>query len=285
MTPRTRGSTHWPCSTPSRASRAKRASSWFTRGRCPIGRANTSERRHQQQADHRRGSRAAQSTPARRARSAILRARVRCGMSIICPFQAKAPAPRRACSSKAAMSAIASSASALEGVNSALMTSIWPGMDRDLAAEAHRHALPALAAEAVEVRDVGVDGVDRLHPGRRRGDRAHHARVAGNVEVAARLVARARQPHRGGEVLDAPGQRHRARARRRDLLDVEQALGRLGGDQDQARRAERHALGLLLGVDAGPRRGARPRPGAASAPRSRPAGPRWSPPCRPPRAR
>ena len=48
-------------------------------------------------------------------------------MSIIWPFQAKAPAPRRACSSKAAMSASASSASSRDGVNTSLITSIWPG--------------------------------------------------------------------------------------------------------------------------------------------------------------
>ena len=48
-------------------------------------------------------------------------------MSIIWPFQAKAPAPHRACSSKAAMRATASSASAFDGVNSELMTSICPG--------------------------------------------------------------------------------------------------------------------------------------------------------------
>ena len=58
------------------------------------------------------------STPAWRARSAIFLARVRCGMSIIWPFQAKAPAPRAACSSNAAMRATASSADSREGVNS-----------------------------------------------------------------------------------------------------------------------------------------------------------------------
>src|SRR4029450_5866403 len=93
----------------------------------PDRQAEQHERRHEQQRDQRRRPTAAQITPARRARSAILRARVRCGMSIICPFQAKAPAPRRACSSKAAMRATASSASAFDGVNAALITSICPG--------------------------------------------------------------------------------------------------------------------------------------------------------------
>src|SRR5262249_39843949 len=68
-----------------------------------------------------------QITPARRARSAIFFARVRWGWSIIWPLQVKAPAPFFACSSNAAMRATASSPSALDGVNSWLMTSIWLG--------------------------------------------------------------------------------------------------------------------------------------------------------------
>src|SRR2546422_1416465 len=74
-----------------------------------------------------RGLRCRQMTPACWARSAIFCARVRWGWSIIWPFQAKAPAPLRACSSQAAMRASASSASALEGVNSWLITSTWLG--------------------------------------------------------------------------------------------------------------------------------------------------------------
>src|SRR5262249_61941888 len=66
-------------------------------------------------------------------------------------------------------------------------------MDGDLAREAHGHAVPALAAQAVEVADVGVHRVDGLDAGRRRGHRAHHAGVAGDVEGTPPGVARARQ--------------------------------------------------------------------------------------------
>src|SRR5262249_48013419 len=85
------------------------------------------KQRRQPETGAARDCRCRQMTPARRARSAIFFARVRWGWSIICPFHVKAPAPLRACSSKAAMRARASSASALEGVNSWLMTSIWLG--------------------------------------------------------------------------------------------------------------------------------------------------------------
>src|SRR6266581_2703576 len=51
-------------------------------------------------------------------------------------------------------------------------------MDRDLAGEPHRDAVVALAAQTREVRDVGVDGVERLDARRGGGDRAHRPRMA-----------------------------------------------------------------------------------------------------------
>ena len=224
----------------------------------PLGRAETA---HDERAPGRGGD--AQITPADRARAAIFFARVRCGMSIIWPFQAKAPAPFRACSSKAAMRASASSASARDGVNSRLMTSIWFGWIEILPGEGHRDALPALAREALDVRDVGVDGVDGFHARGRRGHRAHHARVAGNVQVAALVVAHARQAHRGPEVLDAPRDRDDPRARRGDLADVEQALRRLGGDGDEPGGADGQPVAGLEPLEQRRPRDARPRRGAA----------------------
>src|SRR5437870_10230266 len=70
------------------------------------------------------------------------------------------------------------------------------GMDGDLAGESHVDRVLALTAEAVEVGDVGVDGIERLDPGGRRGDRAHDPGVAGDVEVLPGGTARA---------ADAPG--------------------------------------------------------------------------------
>src|SRR5262245_2328799 len=70
------------------------------------------------------------------------------------------------------------------------------GMNGDLAGEAHRHALLALAPETGEVGDVDEDGAGRLDASGGSDHRAHDARVARDVEVLARLVAYAAEPHR-----------------------------------------------------------------------------------------
>src|SRR5262245_56821870 len=70
-----------------------------------------------------------------------------------------------------------------------------PGVDRDLANESHRDAVPTFSSEPVDIGDVRVDGVDCLDTGRRSGNGAHDARVAWNVEVPALGVADARQTH------------------------------------------------------------------------------------------
>src|SRR5882724_6994682 len=122
-------------------------------------------------------------------------------------------------------------------------------VDRDLAGESHGHAVLALAAQPLEVGDVGIDGVERVDAGRGGGDRAHRARVARDVEVLPALVAHARQAHGRPEVLDAPRDRHDTRARHGDLADVQQALGRLGRDEHQPRAAVRDPVSVLEAVE------------------------------------
>jgi hypothetical protein len=110
--------------------------------------------------DVRADAHATQITPAWRARSAIFLARVRWGMSIIWPFQAKAPAPRAACSSNAAMRATASSAASREGVNSWLMASSWPGwieiLPVKLMATPSRHSRLKPSTSAISVYTVSM---------------------------------------------------------------------------------------------------------------------------------
>src|SRR5213078_290458 len=76
-------------------------------------------------------------------------------------------------------------------------------VDRDLPGEAHGDRVLALAAEAREVGDFRVDRVERVHAGGGRRDRAHDARVAGNVEIAPLGVAHPLEAHRRAQVLDA----------------------------------------------------------------------------------
>src|SRR2546425_7793146 len=118
-------------------------------------------------------------------------------------------------------------------------------VDRDLPGEAHGDRVLALAAEAREVGDVRVDGVERVHAGGGRCDRAHDARVARDIEIAPLGVAHALQAHRRPQVFDAPRDRDDARRRGRDLADVQEPLGRLGRDEREAGRAVRDPVALL----------------------------------------
>src|SRR5205814_3099630 len=85
-------------------------------------------------------------------------------------------------------------------------------------------------------------GVEPIDAGRGRRDRAHDARVARNVEIVAVAVAQARQSHRGRKIFDTPRDGDGAHARARDLTDVQQALGRLRGDEDESGAADGHAV-------------------------------------------
>src|SRR5712691_7726545 len=109
-------------------------------------------------------------------------------------------------------------------------------VDRDLPGEAHGDRVLALAAEAREVGDVGVDRVERVHAGGGGRDGAHDARVAGNVEIAPLGVAHALEAHCRAQILDAPRDRDDARRRRRDLADVQEPLGGLRRDQREPGR-------------------------------------------------
>ena len=118
-------------------------------------------------------------------------------------------------------------------------------MDRQLPAEAHGHAFPALAPQPFEIGNIRVDGVEPFYAGRRGRHCAHDTRVAGNVQIAPRLIPNAGQAHGRPQVLDAPGQRGDPRAGRGDLADVEEPARRLRGDEDELGRPEGDPVFLL----------------------------------------
>src|ERR1700689_2581609 len=114
-------------------------------------------------------------------------------------------------------------------------------MDRDLAGEAHPRALDTIAAASVGILDVDENGIDRLDLGRGGREQRHDPRIAEYFEELAALIAIAPRTNGCRKILGAP--RHAVDARMQaKVLDVEQALRRLGREQQQLNAA----LGIVV---------------------------------------